>query len=49
MFRSNGGIFMESVTDFKGSKEIGDGDSKSGHIRGIMEDIQQSCDLGITG
>lgn len=30
---------MISVTDFKGSKEIGDGDRKSGHIRGIMEDI----------
>lgn len=27
---------MKNVTDFKGSKEIGDGNRKSGHIRGII-------------
>lgn len=39
MFRMIRGILVTSVTDFKGSKEIGDGDRKSGRIRGIMEDI----------
>lgn len=39
MFRINRGILVTSVTDFKSSKEIGDEDRKSGHIRGIMEDI----------